>query len=477
MRRGPATVIVFGASAAVLVVELSAIRLFAPYVGQSLETFTSIVTVVLAGISLGTWVGGRIADRTPKVRLLIGTELLAGGLATLAVVPLTALIGGAMVDAGNVGLVVASGITLFFPAAVLSAVSPAVVRLALTSLDRTGSTVGYYSAVGTAGAITGSILTGFVLVPLIGTTAILTSTGIVAVAAGGLVRVRRFVAWLGILNLAAVLVAGAAWAGTGCDFETRYYCVQIVPDSSTGRLLLLDDLAHSFVDLDDPSHLEFTYTRMLAATMEAHTDGPIDVTFIGGGAYSLPTWLAATRPGSSSTVLEVDPGLAEVVAEHLPPPPGVPDTLIVGDGRVAMRGLPTASADVVVGDAFGGRAVPWHLTTAEFAADIDRVLRPDGIYMANLIDGPDLAFIRAMVATLQQTWQHVAVITLPERFGIGGNFVVVAAHQPLDVEQVVLENSILGLDVVVLHGAELDEFRGDAGVLTDDHAPVDQLLS
>lgn len=477
MNRLPATAIVFGASATVLVVELAAVRLFAPYVGQSLETFTAIVTVVLAGISFGTWIGGRVADRSPDVLRLIGGELLAGGVATLLVVPLTALVGDAVVGAGNAGLVVASVVTLFAPAALLSAVSPAVVRLALSSLDRTGSTVGYYSAVGTAGAITGSILTGFVLVPLIGTTAILTTAGVLTVSAGAVIRVRRVVAWLAVVNLLVVLVAAAAWASGRCDHETRYYCVQIIESPPTGRLLVLDDLSHSYVDLDDPTHLEFTYTRMLAAAMLAHTHGPLDVTFIGGGAYSLPTWLAESRPGSTSTVLEVDPGLAEFVDAHLPPPSGVPDTLLLGDGRVSMRGLGTDSTDVVVGDAFGGRAVPWHLTTLEFAEEIDRVLKPDGLYMANLIDGPELEFIRAMAATLDAVWPHVAVVTLPDRLATGGNFVVIGTHDALDAAALVAENQRLGLDVVVLQGSELESFIGDAAVLTDDHAPVDQLLS
>lgn len=477
MTRSRSTAIVFGASAAVLVVELAAIRLFAPYVGQSLETFTAIVTVVLAGISFGTWAGGRVADRSPDVPKLIGVELLLGGAATLLVVPLTAVTGDAIVGTGNAGLVVASVVTLFIPASLLSAVSPAVVRLELSSLDRTGSTVGYFSAVGTAGAITGSILTGFVLVPLVGTTAILITTGVIAVVGGMVVRTRALAAWLGVVTLIVVLAALAAWAGSRCDEETRYYCVQIIDDSATGKLLILDDLSHSYVDLADPAYLEFTYTRMLAAVIVAETEGPIDAVFIGGGAYSLPAWLSETRADSRSTVLEVDPGLAEIVAEQIPPPPGIPDRLVVGDGRVSMRGLETDSADVIVGDAFGGRAVPWHLTTVEFAADIDRVLRPDGLYQANLIDGPDLSFIRAMVATLREIWPHVSVISLPERFTIGGNFVVVAGHRPLDARQVVEENAHLGLDVAVLQGSELEEFVGEAEALTDDHAPVDQLLS
>lgn len=478
MSRRVASVVVFGASAAVLVVELAAVRLLAPYVGQSLETFTAIVTVVLAGISFGTWTGGRIADRTSDLPRLIGSELLAGGGLTIAVVPLIALVGPGIVRTGPAGLVLVSLVTLFAPSAFLSAVSPAVVRLSLASLDETGATVGRYSAIGTAGAILGSLATGFVLVPVLGTTAIMIGTGTLGVLGGAALRIRRASAFTGLLVVLVTVGSVAAWAGNRCDHETRYYCVRILedPDRESGRRLVLDDLSHSYVDLDDPTHLDFTYTRMLAAVTQAGTEGPIDVTFLGGGAFTLPAWLDVVRPGSTSRVLEVDPDLPGIVDAELPPPPGIPTELIIGDGRASMRDLADDSADVVIGDAFGGRAVPWHLTTTEFTADIDRVLRPDGLYIANLIDGPELRFVRAMAATLSQTWPEVAVLSLPERFATGGNLVVLAAHRPVDIDAIVAENRELGLGVEVLVGNDLDEFIGDALVLTDDHAPVDQLL-
>jgi spermidine synthase len=473
-----ASVIVFGASAAVLVVELAAIRLLAPYVGQSLETFTAIVTVVLAGISSGTWIGGRIADRSPDLPRLIGSELLLGGVLTLAIVPLIALIGPGIVGVGNTGLVAVSTLALFAPSAFLSAVSPAVVRLALSDLAETGATVGRYSAIGTAGAITGSLATGFVLVPILGTTSIIVGTGMLAFVAGGALRIRTLTALLIAINALVLGGALAVWAGDQCDHETRYYCVRVQEDPSrpAGVRLILDDLSHSYVDLDDPTHLEFVYTRILAAVIESTTEGPIDVTFLGGGAYTLPGWVDAERPGSTSTVLEVDPDLPAIIETEMPPPPGVPTALVIGDGRASMRNLETASADVVVGDAFGGRAVPWHLTTAEFTSEIDRVLRTDGVYAANLIDGPELRFVRAMALTLRGTWDHVAVIGAAERFMTGGNLVVAASHRRFDRDAIRAAANSFEVDVEILLDDDLDRFVAGARRLTDDRAPVDQLL-
>ncbi len=478
MSRRASAAVVFGASAAVLVVELAAIRLLAPYVGQSLETFTAIVTTVLAGISVGTWMGGRAADRSPDVVRLIGAELLAGGGLTIAVVPLVAMIGPGVAGGGVPGLVFIALAALFIPSALLSAVSPAVVRLALASLSETGSTVGRYSALGTAGAITGSIATGFLLVPAFGTTVIIIGTGALAVAAGTALWARQVTTVLSIVGLVVAGSAVAAWAGTRCDHQTRYYCVQVVddPDREAGRRLVLDDLSHSYVDLEDPTHLDFSYTRMLAGVIDASSTGPIDVTFLGGGAFTLPAWLDLTRPGSTSTVLEVDPDLPAIVATEMPPPAGIPTMLIIGDGRASMRSLPQDSADVVLGDAFGGRAVPWHLTTVEFMEEIDRVLRPGGLYTANVIDGPDLRFVRAKLATMRRVWPHVAVLTVPERFTMGGNLVVVASHRSIDAVAIVAECLALDVRVEVVAGDRLDAFVADARELTDDHAPVDQLL-
>jgi spermidine synthase len=135
----------------------------------------------------------------------------------------------------------------------------------------------------------------------------------------------------------------------------------------------------------------------------------------------------------------------------------------------------------VFGDAFGGLAVPWHLTTAEFLDEVTRVLRPGGAYVMNVIDGPRLEFVRAMAATGASRFPHVAVISgrgTIEGHG-GGNLVVVASETPLD--QASIEASIerwgeLAQTAVVADPAAVREFVGDSIVLTDDFAPVDQLL-
>ncbi|MDQ3871344.1 MAG: fused MFS/spermidine synthase, partial [Chloroflexota bacterium] len=152
--------------------------------------------------------------------------------------------------------------------------------------------------------------------------------------------------------------------------------------------------------------------------------------------------------------------------------------VVLGDARSTTGGLPEDSFDLVVGDAFGGLAVPWQLTTREFLGQIDRVLRPNGRYVMNVIDYPPLRFVRAEAATARTMFRHVAIIADPPSLSgrSGGNFVVVAAHRPIDVPDVLDRSRRWGDVAGVLAGKEVDDFVGDARILTDDFAPVDQLL-
>jgi spermidine synthase len=167
-------------------------------------------------------------------------------------------------------------------------------------------------------------------------------------------------------------------------------------------MVFLDGHESSYVDLADPTHLEFSYVRRMGDVIDLLRPArqPIDVLHVGGGGFTLPRYVAATRPRSRQVVFEYDAELVRIAREHLAlaPSPGL--RVRVGDARVRLAERPDASADVVVGDAFDGVAVPAHLATLEFAREIRRVLRPDGVYLLNVIDCPPLRVSRAEAATL-----------------------------------------------------------------------------
>ncbi|SDS89065.1 Spermidine synthase [Nocardioides scoriae] len=472
--------LVFGSSAAVLVVELVALRLLAPYLGLTLETSTLVIGVALAAIALGSWLGGRSADVVLPRRAI--APLLSVSGAAVALTPFVVRGAGALGD-GSL-LLLAAGLCIIVPGALLSAVTPMVTKLVLTDLHETGSVVGRLSGIGTAGAIVGTVVTGFVLISRVPVSWIMVGLGVVLLLAAVVVEVgvRRRPP---VQPLVLVLLGGlgAVVAPGSCDAETTYHCAQVVedPDRPSGRLLVLDGLRHSYVDLDDPTHLEFGYTQALAGVVDGLLPGdePLRAYHLGGGGLTFPRYLAATRPGTTSVVSEIDPGVLRVDAERLGARTGPDLEVRVEDGRRGVTRLPDASRDLVVGDAFGGVSVPWHLTTREAVAQVERVLTPTGVYAANLIDFAPLGFARAELATLRQVFDHVALAAEPDtltRDG-GGNLVAIASDRPLDLAAVEVGFETQGLDWDVIDGEALTRWIGDAQVLTDDDAPVDQLLT
>jgi spermidine synthase len=471
--------LVFITSAAVLILEILAGRVLAPYLGISLEVFTGIIGVILAGISVGAWAGGRAADRGDPKRL-IGPLLVAGGLTATAAPLLVDLIGPAA-STGALSIVGLTLIGFFAPAAILSAIPPIVVKIRLASLQETGTVVGSYSAIGTAGALFGTFVTGFILIAAFPTRPIVIVVGVVLVALGvGLWATRTtFSAVASIGGLALLGWLLVAFDGP-CQYETTYHCAEVVvdPERPSGRLLILDRGHNSYVDLEDPTHLEFRYIRVMVDLIDVEMpEGPLEVLSIGGGGFTFAGYLDATRPGTNHLVLEIDSSLVDIGRADL----GFEDEadVIIDDARRSIDGVPPGSVDVVIGDAFSGLTVPWHLTTVEFVETVGEKLAPGGLYTINIIDRPEARFARAKAATLEQVFEHVAVFAPPGYFTgqSGGNYVLVGSNDPIDMERVTAATRARGGVEIGLTGPELDRFVDGADPLTDDYAPVDQMLT
>jgi spermidine synthase len=249
--------------------------------------------------------------------------------------------------------------------------------------------------------------------------------------------------------------------------------VELVADPArpAGRSVVLNGVRSSYVDLDDPSHLEFRYMRLFADVTETLPAGPVEVLHLGGAGFTYPRYVEAVRPGSRNLVLEIDGDLVDLTRDQL----GLELTddlqVVVGDARLTTARLEADRFDLVVGDAFSGLTIPWHLTTAQYVAELDRVLQPDGLVVANLIDGGDADFARAELATYATRFDHVTLI-VPSG-GIDGdlprNLILIASHQPIG------PLSIAPPDGRLLGEEQTAQLIGDAIVLDDDYAPVDQL--
>jgi len=242
-------------------------------------------------------------------------------------------------------------------------------------------------------------------------------------------------------------------------------------DRDGSWMLMLNGTPQSHVDLDDPTHLEFEYVRRMGHVLDlaAESGAPLDVVHLGGGALTLPRYVAVTRPGSRQRVVEIDQPLTDLVREHLPLPRGARIRVRADDARVGLTALRTASADVVICDVFAGARTPAHLTSAEFAAEVHRVLRPGGVYAANVADGPPLTFARAQVATLCSVFRYVCVLAEPgtmrgRRFG---NLVAVGSDADLPIDGFVRRCARDPMPSRVVHHEDLDRFAGTARPVQD----------
>jgi spermidine synthase len=247
-------------------------------------------------------------------------------------------------------------------------------------------------------------------------------------------------------------------------------------DQEGAWLLTIDGTPESYVDLRDPAHLEFEYARRVGHVLDlaAEPERPLDALHLGGGALTLPRYVAATRPGSRQRVADIDEALLAFVEEYLPLPPGAQISLNAQDARAFLDETPADSADVVIGDVYGGVHVPAHLTTLSYARSVCRVLRPHGVYAANLADSAPFPFVGSQLATLGAVFTHLALIAEPSvlrgrRFG---NTVLVASGEPLPLADLARRSAADAFPARVEHGPALERFtEGLAPVQDGDARP------
>ncbi|HET6297957.1 MAG TPA: fused MFS/spermidine synthase [Kribbella sp.] len=471
-----------GSSASVMVLELVALRLVAPYLGLTLETNTAVIGVALAAIATGAAMGGRFADAVAPTKTLGPLVLFAGALVML-ILPIVRWTGEAVREGGANIVFLAVAVALFIPASLLAAVTPMVTKLRLSTLSQTGTVVGRLSAYATVGAIAGTVLTGFVFVAKVPTSTIVLCLGGLLAVSGAVLTIllRGLQAAARPLILALVGTGLTLAAPRPCEVETAYHCARIEKDPAraSGRILYLDQLRHSYVDLADPTYLEFEYAKNYGAVIDSEwpQQQPLKALHIGGGGLTLPHWLMATRPGSKNKVYEIDAGVIELDKAQLGAEQGPDLDLQIRDGRLGVRSEPADSRDLVIMDAFGGIAVPWHLTTREIVADVRRVLNPDGVYLVNVIDYGPQSFLKAEVRTIAAEFPHVAVISTAAALAgqSGGNFVLVASDRPIPASAI--QGRLGNRASALTDPVAVRDFVGDAPLLTDDYAPVDQLLT
>jgi predicted membrane-bound spermidine synthase len=504
-----AALVAFIASFCTLVVELVAGRVLAPYVGVSLYTWTSIIGVVLAGISGGAYAGGWLADRRPYPSTLGGLLLLSGGSAML-IGPLTDLLAGGdgLLTSWGIAatlltrVVLLSFVLFFVPSFFLGMISPVAVKLAVRDLATAGRVVGQIYAFSTLGSIAGTFVTGFYLVATFGTRKTLVGAGVVLIASafvfGGLWGRRGRAAAIAVLAIGAAamgvwpaalpppyqppLMTAASGSGQLHVEESAYYTIAVErtvrEDSGMPLLALhLDHLLHSYTDPDDPRYLEYGYLRLFRDVIQSSKPGSAPrMLFVGGGGYTLPKLVVLEDRNARVDVVEIDPAVSRVARRWF----GVPRTprlrTINEDARwFAMRA--SGPYDFIFVDAFNDLSVPYHLTTREAIADLRRLLAPGGVLVANVVDDltPRGRFLASYVRTLQSEFGKARVGLVLE----GAEDLTSSRSTGVVIATERLSQVLAGMSGYAMPQRNLERFLAarTAFVLTDDYAPVDAMLA
>ncbi|WP_131742807.1 spermidine synthase [Actinomadura roseirufa] len=242
-------------------------------------------------------------------------------------------------------------------------------------------------------------------------------------------------------------------------------------DRDGGWMLLVGGVPQSYVDLSDPTYLDFEYMRLMGDVVDALAPAgrALDAVHVGGAGCTLPRYVAATRPGSRQIVLEQDGALVRLVRERLPVKGVAGLRIRVADGRGGVAALPDAADDLVVMDAFAEASMPVELATREFVLDAARVLRPGGAYLVNVADGFRLPFARRVAATVRSVFPHALLMGDPgvlrgRRFG---NLIVAASREPLPVAELTRRAAGGIVRARLVEGGDLTAFCAGAAPLLD----------
>jgi predicted membrane-bound spermidine synthase len=492
----------FISSACGLIIEIVAGRLLAPYVGMSLYTWTAIIAVVLAGFSVGHWIGGLLAAPHVETRAgarRVGWALAASAVSSLAILVLLRAVASLLMPSGlgPIPVIIILSTALFFlPSLFVGIVSPILTKLAVDDDQNRhpGKVIGRMYALGTLGSIAGTMLAGYVFISWIGSvgTVLMVAAVYAALAAFFFFTDRFRVAALAamIVGLGAVGLWGNQLKAfsSPCTLESDYFCIRVDPAPMFGpsaRLMALDHLVHSINDGAAPGLLYSPYIHFVDEYAKRRLGGKAPAAyFIGGGGFSLPrAWAHEYGAEADLVVAEIDPGVTNVAADMLWLNPTAPGLRIVHrDARAYLQLLAAQPAfDMIFGDAFHDIAIPQHLVTREFHDEIARRLNSDGFYAINAVDnGQNPRFLMALVKTLYQTFDSVEVWT--ERDEMNGygrvTFLLIASNRsiaaPTLTAQRGLERSWVRWPE---HELKARAQMPDVVTLSDDFAPVDRLMS
>jgi spermidine synthase len=479
---------VFVSGGLLMTYEIIGSRILAPFIGTSTYVWTSLIGVILASLSLGYWLGGRLADKRPDVRVLAGVLFIAGALVSVTV--LIKEIALSFIASSPLGVELRSvlaALILFAPASVcLGIVTPYAVKLRMVLLEDAGKTVGRLYALSTVGSIAGTFLAGFVLIPFVG------SVRTLYIIAGSLLALSLVLVPFVIsrTNIAVLLLFSASviWseavirinasANELHDIDTEYSRVQVFNTvdrfDRPMRAMSTDPYAIQsaiLLESDEPA-LEYGRFYHLARHFRPEFR---DVLVVGGAGYSTPKEFLRRYPDARIDVVEIDPGMTDIARKYFRLSDDPQLNIIHEDGRTYLNRAVRNKYDVVLIDAFGSMfTVPYQLTTVEAVRNVRDSLNENGVVIFNLgssMSGRGSGFFRSELATYRAVFPRVLLFKVRKEVNdeILQNIILVALKADQAPPVTTADEELASL----LDHIYDKSIPSDLPVLKDDLAPVE----
>ncbi|HEY1049658.1 MAG TPA: fused MFS/spermidine synthase [Prosthecobacter sp.] len=485
----------FFAGAAIMVVEISAFRLLAPYFGNTIYTSTALIGVILVAFSVGGYLGGRLADKYPALGL-IGWLLAGAAVLTLFIPALHMVFSLSMSAMGVIGGPLAISLVLFaLPGILLGAVSPASVRFySLTQKDtHVGMAAGTISMLGSLGSFVGTFASGFFLLSTFGVRNIFVGAGVVllllAVASFVLARTASKPQ---VPVLIAGLIAGViGWSsqapaikGVLHERESVYHHISVFEEGVAPhrqRLLALDSTQEGGIN-PDTGGLILPYQEYWKLALLREPAEVKSALFIGAGAFGMPENVSRDFPNATVDVAEIDPAVIEVGRKYfkLDEHPRVNAHAV--DARRFLHLAGDRKWDMIFGDAYNGRhAIPSHLATQEFFQLVADHLEPSGVYIMNIIaavSGSKAELTAGMTATLRKAFPYVEAFSVGYRRDIPQNIILFCSKENLKplIEGRYVTAGSWQERLIKTHLPAGAVSRSEY-VFTDDYNPVDAIIA
>ena len=503
---------VFISSFCIMVLELVASRLIARYLGSSLYTWTAVIGVVLAGITIGNYLGGRIADRYQARKALASLFAISSATCVLTIIA-NNLIGEWIwlwQFSWPARTFIHVSLVFLLPAVLLGTISPVVAKMALDKNLATGRTVGDIYAWGAAGSIAGTFVAGYYLISVIGTIAIIWTVGAILLLMAILYWMKFWPLYVWAMVFLLAMTMGtipAKWAeDKGSLLALRekpnpdilykdesqycYIAVKRLSEKPDKRAFMQDKLMHSTIIMENVLDLQYSYEQIHAAVTHllSRDKKKLSVLIIGGGGYVFPRYVEKVWPGSRIDVAEIDPAVTKAAMNAFGLERDTTINTFTEDARNYINQLlelertkgQKTRYDFIYEDALNDYSIPYQLTTKELNDKIAKILTDSGVYMIEIIDIYDSSlFLGAFLNTLEQTFPHVYVISEKKPRSTRNTFVIIAAKQEINLEKLNSEEQTRNLNLWILNDSDIEIVKQKANemILTDDYAPVENLLA